>query len=255
MLILVGSGNMTTCGHGKNIEVWNPIYVDSTDSPLYPFALEVWRYVSSLYESLGKEAGWFIHSIKENCNLLDDDVQVIPGLEYSLSTDYSIRFFPGNPQTNIAGQIGQWIGDDTIEEITIMSPFYDDQARLIGHFNDLFSPKQIRIITQDDFGNKPDYKKLPENCAIYSWDKCNIEGAKKRSFHSKCMFFQGQRYSYLFCGSANASVAAMGLPSINNVNYEASVGYKSETINFWKESGITLGEKVDVMSYALDFKN
>lgn len=245
MLILVGSGNMTTCGHGKNIEVWNPIYVDSTDSPLYPFALEVWRYVSILYESLGKEAEWFIHSIIENCNLLEDDAQVLGGLEYSISTDYSIRFFPGNPQNNIAGQIGQWIGDDTIEEITIMSPFYDDQARLIGHFNDIFSPKQIRIITQDDFGNKPDYKKLPDNCEIYSWDKCNIEGAKKRSFHSKCLFFQGKRYSYLFCGSANASVAAMGLPSVNNVNYEASVGYKSETFNFWKESGVTLGEKVD----------
>ena len=126
-----------------------------------------------------------------------------------------------------------------------MSPFYDDQARLIDYFNDKFTPKQIRIIIQDDFGNKPNYKKLPDNCFVYSWDKCHIEGAKKRSFHSKCLFFQGQQYSYLFCGSANASVAAMGLPSVNNINYEASVGYKSESINFWRESGITLGEKAD----------
>ena len=56
MFLLVGSGNMTTCGHGKNIEVWNPVYVDSNESPLYPFVIEVWNYVSGLYGLLGKEA-------------------------------------------------------------------------------------------------------------------------------------------------------------------------------------------------------
>lgn len=245
MLILVGSGNMTTCGHGKNIEVWSPVYVDSNDSPLYPFAIEVWNYVSGLYGLLGKEAEWFIQSIVENCSLLENIDQVVSGLDYPLLPDYSIRFFPGSPQNNIISQIEQWIGDDAIEEITIMSPFYDEQARLIGHLNDLYAPNQIKIITQDDFGNKPNYRKLPDNCFVYSWDKCRIEGAKKRNFHSKCFFLKGQRYSYLFCGSANASVAAMGLPSVNNINYEASVGYKSENIDFWKDSGITLGEAID----------
>lgn len=245
MLLFVGSGNMTTCGHGKNIEVWNPIYVDSKESPSYPFAMEVWNYVSSLYGYLGKEAEWFIQSIVENCVLLENTDKVIGGIEYPISPDYSIRFFPGSPQNNIVSQIGLWIDDDIIKEITIMSPFYDDQARLIGYFNDIFAPKQIRIIIQDDFGNKPNFKKLPDNCFVYSWNKCHIEGAKKRNFHSKCVFFQGQQYSYLFCGSANASVAAMGLPSVNNVNYEASIGYKSDSINYWKESGITLGEKAD----------
>lgn len=252
MFILVGSGNMTTCGHGKNIEVWNPVYVDSNESPLYPFAIEVWNYVSGLYGLLGKEAEWFIQSIVENCSLLENIDQVVSGLDYPISPDYSIRFFPGSPQNNIISQIKEWISDDAIEEITIMSPFYDDQARLIGHLNDLYAPSQIRIITQNDFGNKPNYRKLPNNCLVYSWDKCHIEGAKKRSFHSKCMFLQGQRYSYLFCGSANASVAAMGLPSVNNVNYEASVGYKSENIDFWKNSGITLGEAVDKSQESID---
>lgn len=252
MFILVGSGNMTTCGHGKNIEVWNPVYVDSNESPLYPFAIEVWNYVSGLYGLLGKEAEWFIQSIVENCSLLENIDQVVSGLDYPISPDYSIRFFPGSPQNNIISQIKEWISDDAIEEITIMSPFYDDQARLIGHLNDLYAPSQIRIITQNDFGNKPNYRKLPNNCLVYSWDKCHIEGAKKRSFHSKCMFLQGQRYSYLFCGSANASVAAMGLPSVNNVNYEASVGYKSENIDFWKDSGITLGEAVDKSQESID---
>ena len=134
MLILVGSGNMTTCGHGKNIEVWNPVYVDSKDSPLYPFVIEVWNYVSGLYGYLGKEAEWFIQSIVENCDLLQNIEQVIDGLEYPATTEYSIRFFSGSPLNNIVSQIEQWIGDDSIESITIMSPFYDEQARLIAHF-------------------------------------------------------------------------------------------------------------------------
>ena len=239
-LILIGSGNMTTCGHGKNLEVWNPIYVDSVSAPLFPFVREVWYYITSLYGNLGKEAEWFIQSIVDNCVLLKEDYHVQNGFEYHIA-NYSIRFFPGSPNNNIIGQIEQWVGDDRIEGITIMSPFYDEKARFISHLNELLSPKQIDIIFQDTFGNTPDIKELPKNCLTYSWDDCKIEGANKRVFHAKCMFLQGQKNSYLFCGSANASVAAMGLSAIKNVNYEASVGYKSATRNFFQESGIQLG--------------
>ena len=39
VLALVGSGNLTIMGHGRNLEVWCPVLVDNIKSPAYPFAL------------------------------------------------------------------------------------------------------------------------------------------------------------------------------------------------------------------------
>ena len=63
-------------------------------------------------------------------------------------------------------------------------------------------------------------------------------------FHSKCFFFEGETNKYLLCGSANASVAAFGIPGVASTNREASVGYKSSTTNYLAESGILLKEPI-----------
>ena len=56
ILVLIGSGNLTISGHGKNMEVWTPVMVDSPESSAYPFVRDVWNYLSALYNELGDEA-------------------------------------------------------------------------------------------------------------------------------------------------------------------------------------------------------
>lgn len=70
ILALVGSGNISISGHGKNLEIWNPIMVDSVESPLFPLIQSIWGYLSGIYRSLGSEATDIIETVKENCELL-----------------------------------------------------------------------------------------------------------------------------------------------------------------------------------------
>ena len=239
VLVLVGSGNLTVMGHGRNLEVWSPVMVESAESPAYPFIRNVWSYLKSLYQGLGEEAENIIYSIEENCDLLrnDDDE---PAAEHFIGED-SIRFFT-NQSISLYEQCREWIGNDTIKTITVMSPFYDSKAELIKALYKQYKPQEIRLIIEEGFGSLPKPGNIPDYVKLYKWDK--IAKASERRyqdyFHSKCFFFEGESNHYMLCGSANASVAAFGLPGVVATNHEASVGFKSPTTDYFKMTGFVL---------------
>ena len=243
VLVLVGSGNLTVMGHGRNLEVWSPVMVESAENPAYPFIRNVWSYLKSLYQGLGEEAENIIYSIEENCDLLrnDDDE---PAAEHFIGED-SIRFFT-NQSISLYEQCREWIGNDTIKTITVMSPFYDSKAELIKALYKQYKPQEIRLIIEEGFGSLPKPGNIPDYVKLYKWDK--IAKASERRyqdyFHSKCFFFEGESNHYMLCGSANASVAAFGLPGVMPTNHEASVGFKSPTTDYFKMTGFVLTDPI-----------
>lgn len=245
VLVLIGSGNLTVMGHGRNLEVWSPVMIESVDSPAYPFVRNVWSYLKSLYHGLGEEAENIIYSIEKNCDLLIDDYNE-PVAEHSLG-ESSIRFFT-NMNASLYSQCLDWVGDDRIKSITIMSPFFDHKAELVKALYNQYKPQEIRLIIEEGFGALPKKKNIPEYVTLYKWDKIAKTSGKKYQdfFHSKCFFFEGERYHYMLCGSANASVAAFGLPGVMPTNHEASVGFKSATTDFFKMTGFSLIDSIKV---------
>lgn len=243
VLVLVGSGNLTVMGHGRNLEVWSPVMVESAENPAYPFIRNVWSYLKSLYQDLGEEAENIIYSIEENCDLLrnDDDE---PAAEHFIGED-SIRFFT-NQSISLYEQCREWIGNDTIKTITVMSPFYDSKAELIKALYKQYKPQEIRLIIEEGFGSLPKPGNIPDYVKLYKWDK--IAKASERRyqdyFHSKCFFFEGESNHYMLCGSANASVAAFGLPGVMPTNHEVSVGFKSPTTDYFKMTGFVLTDPI-----------
>ena len=243
VLVLVGSGNLAVMGHGRNLEVWSPVMVESAENPAYPFIRNVWSYLKSLYQGLGEEAENIIYSIEENCDLLrnDDDE---PAAEHFIG-EYSIRFFT-NQSISLYEQCREWIGNDTIKTITVMSPFYDSKAELIKALYKQYKPQEIRLIIEEGFGSLPKPGNIPDYVKLYKWDK--IAKASERRyqdyFHSKCFFFEGESNHYMLCGSANASVAAFGLPGVMPTNHEVSVGFKSPTTDYFKMTGFVLTDPI-----------
>ena len=243
VLVLVGSGNLTVMGHGRNLEVWSPVMVESAESPAYPFIRNVWSYLKSLYQGLGEEAENIIYSIEENCDLLRSDYDE-PITEHFIGED-SIRFFT-NQSVSLYEQCREWIGNDTIKTITIMSPFYDSKAELVKALYNQYNPQEIRLIIEEGFGSLPKPENIPDYIKLYKWDK--IAKASERRyqdyFHSKCFFFEGESNHYMLCGSANASVAAFGLPGVMPTNHEASVGFKSPTTDYFKMTGFVMTDPI-----------
>lgn len=239
ILVLIGSGNLTVSGHGKNMEVWTPVMVDSTESSAYPFVRDVWNYLSSLYNELGDEAYNIIKSVEDNCRLLQAEY-VPSNAEHQIDSECNIRLFVDGSRT-LFEQCNDWIGDEKINSITVMSPFYDSRAELVKALYNRYKPETINIIVERGFGAPPKSQSIPDYVNIYSWEKAVPEGKQwQEFFHSKCFFFDGETNNYMLCGSANASVAAFGIPGVASTNREASVGYKSATTDYLAESGIRL---------------
>lgn len=258
ILVLIGSGNLTTSGHGRNLEIWTPIMIESVKSVAYPFICEVWCYLKMLYAKLGEEANNIISTIESNCTLLPREY-TSKGVDFELGYN-NIRFF-ANRDLSIFDQCRDWIGGDRIKKITILSPFYDRRAELIKALYDEYKPDEMNIIIDETFGVIPKPSTIPSSVNVYKWDRIGkIEGKKyqKRS-HAKCFFFEGETNHYMLCGSANASVAAFGLPRVKPKNQEACVGFKSEDINYFEQTGFKLEEPIAIVdlkdSYILENNN
>lgn len=239
ILVLIGSGNLTISGHGKNMEVWTPIMVDRTENSAYPLVRDVWSYLSSLYKELGDEAYKIIKAIEMNCTLLQDDYSP-SNKEHKIDSGHSMKLFVDGKKT-LFEQCSEWLGKERINKITIMSPFYDRRAEFIKALYKRFNPNSINIIVENGFGSTPKPQSIPEYVNIYSWEQIKPKDTRLQEFfHAKCLFFKGEDNNYMICGSANASVAAFGIPGVQANNKEASVGYKSSITNYWEETGIRL---------------
>ena len=237
ILALVGSGNISISGHGKNLEIWNPIMVDSVESPLFPLIQSIWGYLSGIYRSLGSEATDIIETVKENCELLKN-LEGISDSECNVGDGMSLRFF-ANGDKSLVEQCRQWIAGEEIQDIVIMSPFHDPNGSFINGMIEQYNPKTFDLILQKGFGFAPEIAKVPNDVNIIEWDDMRAASSlRQKYFHAKCVFLQGEHNSYLICGSANSSIAAFGKVDKNGLNHEACIGYKMPKHSFYDFVGI-----------------
>lgn len=237
ILALVGSGNISISGHGKNLEIWNPIMVDSVDSLLFPLIQSIWGYLSNIYKSLGSEATDIIETVKENCELLKN-LEGISDSECNVGDGMSLRFF-ANGDKSLMEQCRQWIAGEEIQDVVIMSPFHDPNGSFINGMLEQYNPKTFDLILQKGFGFAPEIAKVPNDVNIIEWDDMRAASSlRQKFFHAKCVFLQGEHNSYLICGSANSSIAAFGKVDKNGINHEACIGYKIPKQSFYDFVGI-----------------
>ena len=243
LLLLIGSGNLTSSGHGKNLEVWNAVYVDNSYDSKLGLIMQAWNYLKNLHIDLGAAAIHKIKSIEENCSLLTNGNKVIIQDSYTINPTTSISFLAGSGNNSIYTQLSDLINREQFDRITIMSPYYDTAGKLIHSLNKRFKPSAINIIVQENFGNVPMDIKPAVNMHFYDWEDVQSAEIKQSFFHAKNIIFEGKNQNYLLSGSANASLAAFGSDDISMVNHEACILYKSKTINFIKLLDINLKSK------------
>ena len=244
ILVLVGSGNISISGHGKNLEIWNPIMVDSKESPLLTLVMAVWDYLCKIYRSLGPEAVDIVETVKENCELLRGAIPV-DSFDCKVNDELSLRFF-ANGENTLMDQCRDWIGKETIKNVVVMSPFHDKKAAFIENIIDLYHPDVFDVILQKGFGLSPDSDKIPSNVNVMDWGelKSALE-LRQKYFHAKCIFLEGEHNSYLICGSANSSIAAFGRLDGKPINHEACIGYKTPRKSFYELIGINRPSPID----------
>ena len=249
-LLIIGSGNITSSGLSTNDEIWGAFHLDHVGNENAPLFGAVWNYLQPyLDKSLGfipqkiewmrKQSPWLAE-----LPIGDDWIKL-----ESLNTQ--IKFIGNTTKTSTYSQISQDVPSEEVEEMTIISPFYDKSGKqleqLIGHFE----PKMIRCIVDPKSGLLP--TELNEDTAsrinFHSWSDCkdDYEDTFNR-LHAKLVHWKLKEVEYLLLGSANATIAAMGSGESIAANGEAGVLLRrSTTSQTWIDE-----LKVDIPEQLID---
>jgi|GEM_PF-1682307 len=232
ILLLVGSGNLTTSGHGKNLETWNAIYINSLDDAKYGFVMQAWNYLKQLHADLGESASNKLKSIEENCSLMSSGKAFGEQSFFDFDEKTQISFHANQGDNSLFRQVSKIIEGDKISRITIMTPFHDTEGKFIQELNKLYNPNQINVLVQTYFGSLPKKMSIQSNVSFFDWESVMQKENKQSYFHSKNIVLEGKNKNYLISGSANASIAAFGTLSIPATNHESCVIYQSSQLNF-----------------------
>lgn len=253
VFLLIGSGNLSTSGHGKNLEVWNSVYINNKNDTKYGFVIQAWNYLKHLHADLGESAKNKLKSIEENSFMLSSK-KAIESAIYDLDEQNQISFHANQPDDTLFSQLSEIIGNDIIERITIMCPFHDSKGKFIHELNKQYNPRKIDVLVQHNFGVYPSKMASQHNVSFYEWTDVIQEKQRQCYFHAKIIVLNGKDKNYLISGSANATIAAFGTLNIPAINQESFVIYQSTDKDFLDLLSINLGSKpVNIKTYESEY--
>lgn len=248
ILMIIGSGNITPGGHGKNHETFTSFYADKENKTLLPLILEGWEYLKYLAKDIeGFSRDRIYNVIPKNCELLTDK-RINKHNFYKIDEETEIALIY-NDSTSILKQLINLLPVDTIESITILCPYFDEDGTLLIQLLNSFPSANLKVYLPEHFGLPPTGIKSNKRITFYKWEdtergKVMFKGkeAYKRKLHSKVFNFHSKDFNYFLIGSANATLAGFGSEGKRGINEEFGALYKTKKIDFFKILAI-LGSK------------
>lgn len=234
-VLVVGSGNLTFSGLSNNEEVWNVFHVVGNKSVHYPLLLKTWNYIKDVMNDatslINKQLGW----ISEQTPWLQDD-----GYEdvVILESGEKCSIIYNNATNGIIGNVTEAIGNSVVEEITIISPFYDTEGNALVELQKRFKPSRMNCVLDLDRQSAP--FALLES----SKDIAFFKHSAPNPLHAKIIEFISSNGTWFLSGSANVGSMALGLNNcvfndetcvlIHNIgrkNYIKELGIQYEPLN------------------------
>ncbi len=224
-ILLIGSGNLTFGGHGQNHELWTKFVAEDQADPAFSIIAAAISYLKKMAETASQVVINQIGEAIAICPLFVD----IPS-QISRSTTFpnglqasfvSNDFASGSIFDSITTSIPQ----EEVKTIRILAPFYDQEGAAIAALATAFPLASIEVYLQVDAGAHPYAMKFNQRIQFFDFHKA-FPNAKRRNLHAKIFEFESRDHAWILLGSPNASVAALGLPSVVPVNEEAGILFR-----------------------------
>jgi len=254
-LLIIGSGNITSSGLNTNDEIWGAFHLDTVENENAPLFAEVWNYLQQFL----KQANGFLHQkiawIRKYSPWLEQLPKNVRQIEIR-SLKQTISFIYNSDEQSIYKKILFLIPKGQLTELTIISPYYDANGKLISDLYKHYSPLKMNCVVDTDFGLLPANisDDIKESIKFYDWKDCKDDyNLYFHRLHAKIFSFQYQDGTeYFILGSANATDAAMGTNIIHASNAEAGIVIKrTESSRLFEELEIRLplGKAIDLKTY------
>ena len=232
---LIGSGNLTYGGMTYNNEVWNAFSANDPNAVEAPIIASVWKYLYALLDS-GQ------NTIKEQLTWMSfysESLKAIESIDNRSSRKF--RFLVNTEKEGIGQQLINFIGENRVKDITIVSPFYDKDGYALEYLAENLHPEAFLCLGDEETGIWP--MALEEDWMNIFEFRCIAGKDMDARTHAKIIQIHTDKNTYLLSGSPNATKAGLGFGQVKND--EASVlliqnGYR----DFIAEMGIMAGDPV-----------
>jgi len=251
-LLLIGSGNITPGGHGKNHEIFTGFYADEKNKFQLPLIQECWDYLINITNRL---AGF---SAKRIRNVIPNNTEILNKTSYQKHEFNSLKnrieaAMLYNDENSIFEQLIHLIPKNRIKKVTIVSPYFDENGEVLNHLSEHFNKANIEVYLTQNCSLPPTKINKNKQISFFNWDNTTrgkIELTNKinyvRKLHSKIFHFESDNNEYCLIGSANATIAGIGSSKTKAINDEFCVLYRLPKGNLLKTLGISgFKEEID----------
>ena len=224
-LLIIGSGNITSSGLSTNDEIWGAFHLDNIGNENAPLFGAVWSYLQTyLKQSLGfvqQKIEW-IHKHSPWLNELPISYDWIN----LTSLGNTVKFIANSNEQSSFKTLVDSLPENGIEELTIVSPYFDKSGSQLIQFINQFNPSKVNCLIDSISGTIPSElnAQIASQINFYNWSDCrgDFDSIYNR-LHAKIFHFKTIEEEYLLIGSANATSAALGTMESLAKNGEAGV--------------------------------
>lgn len=225
--IILGSGNLTVPGFYTNKEIFSSReYLLSNDVDL-----RVVQSVQELIEELGSTNKFR----SETLNSLFQAFEKLPKKSLSWQEeDLKQGIFIQNFEQTLFKQMKK-LFKYNIEQLTIISPYFDMDHRIFKQLMKIFKPQKIILVLQNNHNNfnLVNFKNIADKLGIeYELMQLQFKGDIMFRNHAKLLVFSTTDHDDIVWGSANFTTAALNRTARNG-NLETVMLQRTEK-NWWK---------------------
>jgi hypothetical protein len=216
--LLVGSANLTALGLGGNRElVASIVYTPETQGHARYFA-EALTYIR---RNVPEDDLWVSTAIQRA-------LRAAPWLRQALeaatppdeTAKPEVALLLDRPGTTILDQIVRLVGDDPIERLIVVSPFWDTRLEGLARLRTALAMPSTDLLIEPKTTSFPK-SELQRFSGVDLFDVDPSDS--KRFVHAKLVVAQGRSWDHVISGSMNCTLPALIGPSLPRGNAEAGV--------------------------------
>ncbi len=215
--LLIGSANVSTGGFGSNRELVSEIVCTDEKSTEQSLVAQVYDYLVGFIDNS-------VHSFAYKLDLITRDTSWLENAERTNDPfdlgDGRLVALLFTPESSIVSRFEELVQGDHIKRLVALAPFWDPNLKAFSELVEVLKPDSAVILIQPETVNIS-LKKLKQ--IPVKVDVIDVGWSKERYLHAKLILAQGEHADHIITGSANCSVAALGLKTASAINAETCV--------------------------------
>ena len=254
--LIIGSANATSAGWAGNLELVSALSwsekEQTADGEIQRGLIAqahdwLWGQLDGVDDS---NLAYKLELIRSQSPWLDRASEIGPGpFELNDGSKVDLLFSSPGQRNGLADRMLAVV-DEPIERLTVISPYWDDNLAALKRIAHGINKLHVMLALNNAAAARSSTFPIAalSELKVTFHPVADDQGTENRFLHAKLFLFEGTVHDFLFLGSANCTVAALGMPGRSGINHEALLFRRLPAGSVKKMLGLSFKTKIDPAS-------